>query len=378
MTHYKPAALALGVIIMATATSGFAASRAETVATAAQSFLDSLDETQRATATLPMNTNERATWSNLPIIMVQPAGLLVKDMTDDTRRAAHALMRATMSSQGYAKFTGIMLLEDLLHQMESEALQANEERRDDPVAKAFVATRDYGNYAVAIFGNPGDEDWGWKIAGHHAAANFTISDGKIGFTPTFLGSSPMEVQSGRYAGIMALSHEGQRGIEFMNSLNSEQRKKATIADEAAGDVFEGPGRRRSLQTFEGLLVSTLTKEQMHLLQRLIAEFAHNADGEAANAQLEAIREAGWDKVWFSWRGPVDAGGEFYYRVHGPRILIEYNRQNANHDHMVIRDPSNDYGEDWLGRHYEEHHPSMKDAIENARRRATSQRTEERH
>ena len=376
MTKYKFAALALGAIMMITSTSGFAASRAETVAAAAQSFLDSLDATQRATATMPMDTHERATWSNLPIIMVQPAGLLIGDMTEETRRAAHALMRATMSSQGYAKFTGIMLLEDLLHQMETDALQANEERRDDPVAKAFVATRDYGNYAVAIFGNPGDENWGWKIAGHHAAANFTISDGRIGFTPTFLGSSPMEVQSGRYAGLMALSHEGQRGIEFMNSLDSEQRKKAMIADEAADDVFEGPGRRQSLKNYEGLLVGTLTKEQMRSLQRLIAEFAHNADDEAASAQLEAIQEAGWDKVWFSWRGPVDAGGEFYYRVHGPRILIEYNRQNANHDHMVIRDPSNDYGEDWLGKHYEEHHPSMRDAIENARRRATSQATGE--
>jgi hypothetical protein len=96
--------------------------------------------------------------------------------------------------------------------------------------------------------------------------------------------------------------------------------KATIADEAANDVFEGPGRRQSLKNYEGLLVSNLTKEQMHLLQRLIAEFAHN----------------------------------------------------AGHDHMVIRDPSNDYGEDWLGKHYEEHHPKMKDAIENARRHAASQ------
>ena len=371
MTKYKFAALALGAIMIITSTSGFAASRAETVAAAAQSFLDSLDEAQLATATMPMDTNERAKWSNLPIIMVRPAGLLIKDMTDETRRAAHALMRATMSSQGYAKFTGIMLLEDLLHQMEAEALQSNKERRDDPVARAFVATRDYENYAVAIFGIPGDANWGWKIAGHHAAANFTISDGRIGFTPTFLGSSPMEVQSGRYAGLMALSNEGQRGIEFMKSLDSDQRKKATIADEAADDVFEGPGRRQSLENYEGLLVSNLTKEQMHLLQRLIAEFAHNADHEAASAQIDAIREAGWDKLWFSWRGPVDASGKFYYRVHGPRILIEYNRQNANHDHMVIRDPSNDYGEDWLGKHYEEHHPNMEDAIENARRRAAS-------
>jgi len=371
MTNYRFAALALCAAIIFASTSGFAASRAETVAAAAQSFLDSLDEAQLATATMPMGTNERAKWSNLPIIMVQPAGLLIKDMRDETRRATHALMRATMSSQGYAKFTGIMLLEDLLHQMESESLQSNIERRDDPVAKAFVATRDYGNYAVAIFGIPGDANWGWKIAGHHAAANFTISDGRIGFTPTFLGSSPMEVQSGRYAGLMALSNEGQRGIEFMNSLDSDQQKKATIADEAADDVFEGPGRRQSLEGYEGLLVSNLSKEQIHLLERLIAEYAHNAEYEAASAQIDAIREAGWDKLWFSWRGPVDAGGEFYYRVHGPRILIEYNRQNANHDHMVIRDPSNDYGEDWLGKHYEEHHPKMEEAMENARRRAAS-------
>jgi hypothetical protein len=81
-------------------------------------------------------------------------------------------------------------------------------------------------------------------------------------------------------------------------------------------------------------------------------------------------------LWFSWRGPVDVGGKFYYRVHGPRVLIEYNRQNANHDHMVIRDPSNDYGEDWLGKHYEEHHPSMEDAMKNARRRAVSQSASE--
>ena len=372
MTKYKLAALALGAIMMITSTSGFAASRAETVAAAAQSFLDSLNEAQQATATMPMDTNERAKWSNLPIIMVRPAGLLIKDMNDEQRRAAHALMRATMSSQGYAKFTGIMLLEDLLHQMEAEALQSNKERRDDPMARAFVATRDYENYAVAIFGNPRDTNWGWKIAGHHAAANFTISDGRIGFTPTFLGSSPMEVQSGRYAGLMALSNEGQRGVEFMNSLNIEQQEKATIAHEGAEGVFEGPGRRQSLEKYEGLLVSDLTKEQMHLLQRLIAEFAHNADYAAAAAQMAAIREAGWDKVWFSWRGPVDASGKFYYRVHGPRILIEYNRQSANHDHMIIRDPSNDYGEDWIGKHYEEHHPSMAEAIENARRRAASQ------
>jgi hypothetical protein len=368
MDNSRIAALALGIIATMASAGGFAAAQSKAVAAAAESFLATLTEEQRSATILPLDTNERATWSNLPIIMVQPAGLLIKDMTDEQRRAAHALLRASMSSQGYAKFTGVMLLEDLLHQIDSAALQANAERRNDPMAQAFVATRDYENYAVAIFGNPGDADWGWKIAGHHAAVNFTISDGRVGFTPTFLGSSPMQVQDGRYAGLMALSKEGQRGVDLMAALDPAQRKAATIAEVAADNVFEGPGRRNSLEKFEGLQASELTRDQLDLLKALVAEFVHNADHEAARLQMAAIAEAGWDKVWFSWRGPVDVNGEIYYRVHGPRILIEYNRQDANHDHMIVRDPSNDYGEDWLGEHYEEHHPSMAEAIENARRR----------
>ena len=356
--------LICGALLSMAASSACAASPTVAMSDAAKSFLDSLDAEQKKLAAMPMDTDERATWSNLPIIMVRPAGVLIKDMTDEQQRAAHALMRATMSSQGYAKFAGIMVLEDLLHQIE-----AQNETRSGPLADAFLATRDYGNYALSIFGNPDDTNWGWKIAGHHAAANFTISNGRVAFTPTFLGSSPMEVKTGRYAGLMVLAHEGQYGIDLMNSLDSAQQEKATIADDAARDVFEGPGRRKSLEEFEGLSSKDLTEEQAHLLHRLVAQYLHNADHDAAHAQMKIIEEAGWDKLWFSWRGPVDPNGVFYYRVHGPRILIEYNRQNANHDHMIVRDPANDYGEDWLGKHYEESHPSMAEAMENARRSA---------
>jgi hypothetical protein len=55
-------------------------------------------------------------------------------------------------------------------------------------------------------------------------------------------------------------------------------------------------------------------------------------------------------------------------VHGPRLLIEYNRQEANHDHSIVRDPRNDYGEDWLGQHLQEHHPGVDEAIESTRQR----------
>ena len=147
MTRNTLAVLILGTMLSMAASPGMAAPRADAISSAAQAFLDSLDEEQTALATMPIDTDERATWSNLPIIMVRPAGVLIKDMTDEQQRAAHALMRATMSSQGYAKFAGIMVLEDMLHQIE-----AQDESRTGPRAAAFLATRDYGNYALSIFG----------------------------------------------------------------------------------------------------------------------------------------------------------------------------------------------------------------------------------
>lgn len=333
---------------------------------AANALIASLNETQRKSATFPLDDAGRTTWSNLPVAMVRPGGLLITDMNGDQRIALHDLLRASTSSQGYAKLSGIVRLED--HAKEDAALQLAQRPDTDTATRAIVTSFDSDHYAVAVFGEPGSKHWGWKIAGHHAAANFTVSNGRVGFTPTFLGSNPRIVQSGKRAGWSALPHEGSRGLELLFSLDAEQRKAATVDDTKPGDVIEGPGRRGSLDKFEGLKAGSMNPEQQRLLRALVSEYVRNADFDAAEAQL-ALIEADFGELRFSWRGPHSHEDRFYYRVHGPRILIEYARQDENHDHTVVRDPKNDYGEDWLGRHYEEHHPSMEEAMENARRAA---------
>jgi len=55
------------------------------------------------------------------------------------------------------------------------------------------------------------------------------------------------------------------------------------------------------------------------------------------------------------------GGRRSLAIRPPSRIAEF-AHNADHDHMVIRDPSNNYGEDWPGKRYEEHHPYMEDAI----------------
>lgn len=324
---------------------------------AAQSFLATLEPRQRRDVHFPFEAGERSTWSNLPVLMVPPSGMLLRDMNDAQRQATQALLRASMSSQGYAKFNGIMRLEELLHEQAMARLEQNTDEERAPFMKALAATRDANNYAVAIFGEPGAASWGWKLAGHHAAANFTVAGGRVSFTPTFLGSSPRIVESGPYAGTMALPKEGDRAIALMESLSAPQREKALLDEELAEGIFAGPGRQDSLQGYEGLPAGELEGGQQRLLRALVEEYVRNAEYDAADAQLAAIDAAGWDALWFSWRGPVEAEGRFYYRVHGPRVLIEYNRVDANHDHSIVRDPANDYGADWLGMHLEEHHPT---------------------
>jgi hypothetical protein len=103
--------------------------------------------------------------------------------------------------------------------------------------------------------------------------------------------------------------------------------------------------------FEGVPASALDAKQQRLLWALIEEYVRNADFEAADAQLEAIKSGGLEKLFFSWRGPIDDPTKpYYYRVHGPRILIEYAVHEPNHIHTITRDPGND----WLGLHYQEH------------------------
>ena len=327
---------------------------------AATALIQELSEEQREAARFAFDDEVRGTWSNLPVLAVPPSGVMMADMNDTQRRAVQALLRASMSSQGYAKFTGVMALDEVLREVAQARLNATPVEERSAMDEALVDTRDPTKYAVAIFGDPGSDKWGWRLAGHHAAANFTVSEGRVSFTPTFLGSSPRVVEEGEFAGRMALPHEGDRGLELMIALDSDQQARARITDELPDGLFAGPGRKESLSDYEGLAAGEMNATQKRLLRVLVGEYVGNADFDAADAQLQAIDSAGWDRVRFSWRGPTEADGRFYYRVHGPRILIEYHRVDPNHDHSIVRDPSNDYGTDWLGAHIEEHHPTMEE------------------
>lgn len=329
------------------------------MAEAARTFLAALSPQQRTASEFPFDADaERTRWSNLPASMVERSGARLGDLSDEQRRQLHDLLRASTSSQGYQKIAGVIRLDEVLHEEASAAVASGERRLPDRLLESWTSA----NYWISFFGQPGDSTWGWMINGHHMAASFTVVGDRIAFTPLFLGAEPHEILSGLEAGWRVLANEGERGWRLLQALDEGQRAVAVLGDDIPGDVLTGPGRKGSLGEFSGIPASALTEAQRGLLWQLVEEFAANADHGAAQDQLARIREDGPDALHFAWIGPThDRTARYYYRVHGPSVLIEYIVEEgvggnaANHVHSIMRDPGNDYGEDWLGKHYEEHH-----------------------
>ena len=85
--------------------------------------------------------------------------------------------------------SGIRSLDRVLFEMES--------RPGGPATH-----RDPDRYAVAVFGEPGDGPWGWRLQGHHLSLNLTAGErGGVAHAPLFLGANPRRVEDGEQAGL---------------------------------------------------------------------------------------------------------------------------------------------------------------------------------
>jgi len=316
-------------------------SPAEEMAEAARNFLASLTTEQQAKASFEWKDGERQNWHFIP----KPRkGLPLKELTPAQRPLAHALLGSGLSQRGYLKATTIISLEQILHELEQ--------------GTGGRMVRDPELYYVSVFGKPGAKDaWGWRVEGHHLALNFTIVKGQhIAVTPSFFGSNPAEVRSGPRKGLRVLAAEEDIARKLVQSLSEEQKKIAIYTNTAPSDIITGTNRNVQLLKPDGLAMNKLTKQQAEMLWDLVQEYVRRNRAEVADKDLEKIQNAGLDKVYFAWAGSVEPGKGHYYRIQGPTFLMEYDntQNNANHIHAVWRDLQNDFGEDLLKKHYEQH------------------------
>jgi len=323
---------------------------------AAEAFLISLDAEQGRAATFDLQADAWRAWSNIhPFVMRH--GVSLDDCTQTQRDRALDLVRATCSARGFALARDIMRLNDALGELTGRP-------------------QEYGEwyYWLSVFGQPSaDQPWGWQIDGHHVIINCFVLGDQLVVSPTFLGSEPTHVETGKHAGIRVFHDEEQRGLELVRALSPTQREVAMPVpteqilrpQRMDGRIQTAAFTDNRIVPYAGVTGAELSEAQRNGLVALLEVYVGRMRDEHARVRLdEVVRHI--EATRLLWVGGIEDDSVFYYRVQSPVILVEFDHLNGiafdndqpsrNHIHTVVRTPNgNDYGMDLLRQHYARDH-----------------------
>jgi hypothetical protein len=313
---------------------------------AAEGYLAALSPRELADGRLPMDDVTWRHWANGARYFLRH-GLCLENLDEDRRRLALGIVRACLSDAGFAQVLDLMHLN----------LTIGELRGEEDLLNEWL-------YWFSVYGEPErGRPWGWQLDGHHVNVNCVVVGDRMVLTPTFLGAEPVVAESGKYAGTRAFRREEAVGEELFASLTGRQRGTATIADTLPPDLFVGAFRDNFELNYEGLPFGELTPGQRAIAGDMLGLYVDRVGDGHARVRMDEVL-AHEPETYFAWIGTP--GGVFYYRVHSPVILIEFEHQagvmfdndvpSRRHIHTVVRTPNgNDYGVDLLRQHHERFH-----------------------
>jgi len=325
----------------------------EPVRVAADAFLAALTPAQRGKTLFAVDDDEWRKWMNQDFYVRQ--GVSFTEMSDAQRETAFGLLRAALSATGLEQTRDIMRLNYTLGELNNNDFDRYTEWM----------------YHITVMGTPSSsEPWGWQFDGHHAIINYFVLGDQVVMTPLFAGSEPVIATSGKYKGTMVLQKEQVQGLAFVNTLSAEQLKAAVLdASKTRNNNLTEAWKDNVVLDYAGVRGSALTPPQREQLMNLVGLYVNNQAVGHAKVRIDEVRRH-LDDTWFSWIGGTAPDSVFYYRIHSPVILIEFDHQtpanlrhlakdpsvpNPQHIHVVVRTPNgNDYGKDLLRQHYAQH------------------------
>jgi hypothetical protein len=326
----------------------------EAMVAAAEDLLSVLDDDGRKRISYDVDAVEWQTWAN-PEFLQFDTGLRLDLQPEVVREKALALMRASLSPEGYELAHAMMLINGFLGEVVDLETVLNE-----------------FSYNIALYGEPDlRAPWGWHLYGHHAAVNVLVVEGRMVVSPVFLGAEPDEIDAGPHAGLRdVFADRITLGTSLMAALSDEQRRQATVfelmVDPAMPPGRVHPGDERHLAgafqdnrviPFEGVRVAEMPAEAQRLARQIAEAFVRLLPEGPRAARLREIEEH-LDETWFSWIGGSVPGDVFYYRLQSPVLIAEldhhcgvfldYDIPQPFHIHTVLRTPhGNDYGRAWV-------------------------------
>src|SRR5688572_28018328 len=322
------------------------------VRTAVAAFLKTLDEPQRRKVLFKQDDVEWRKWANQHVYFRE--GVSFEELTAAQREAAFTMLEASLSAKGLTLTRDIMKLNETLGELNGNN---------------FV---EYGEwkYFVTIMGEPSArEPWGWQLDGHHLNLNYFVLGDQVVMTPAFWGSEPTVAKTGKYAGTSILEDEQGKGLQMIRALTPAQRTQAVLQTSKTGNnILTQAFSDNVVLDYAGVKVSTFTAAQKTQLLELIRLYVGNLREGHAKVHMADV-EKHLDNTYFAWIGETNDDSVYYYRIHSPVILIEFDHETPvglrhlypagvpyrEHIHSVVRTPNgNDYGKDLLRQHYLQH------------------------
>jgi len=318
------------------------------VRTAVTAWLATLSAEQRAKATFAIDDVEWRKWMNQDFYVRQ--GVSFKEMSEAQRAAAFGLMKAALSAKGLKLSQDIMKLNETLGELNHDFVRYGEQL-----------------YWITVMGTPSaTQPWGFQIDGHHLIINYFVLGDQVVMTPVFLGSEPVIAPSGKYQGLTILQEEQNRGVKLLLGLDEAQRQRAVLEISKTGNNnLTEAFKDNVVLDYAGVRAKDFTAAQKQSLVNLIELFVSNLDEGHARVKMDEVR-AHLDETCFAWIGGSGENDVFYYRIHSPVVLIEFDHQrpvntrqfsatpnlpSRQHIHIVVRTPNgNDYGKDLLRQH----------------------------
>jgi hypothetical protein len=322
----------------------------EPVARAANAFIAALTAEQRNKTQYAVDDDEWRKWAN--VHRYERQGVSFDEMGESQKAAAYALLAASLSAKGLTLSRDIMRLNETLAELNDNNFAEYGE----------------GKYWLTVMGTPSATDpWGWQLDGHHLIVNYFVLGDQVVMTPSFWGSEPAVATSGKYAGTSIMEDEQNAGLAMVRALTPQQRERAVLEPKKTGNNIRAQlFSDNVVLDYAGVPVSSFTASQKEQLLDLVSLYTSNLRDAHARVHLADV-EARLDEAYFMWVGETNDDSVFYYRIHSPVVLIEFDHQTPvglthlyprgvpyrEHIHAVVRTPNgNDYGKDLLRQHYE--------------------------
>ncbi|MGP2441245.1 DUF3500 domain-containing protein [Streptomyces sp. JW3] len=278
------------------------------VVRAAAAFVDALTDDQKSATLFDVDADQWLDWTNVD--SNDRDGVALRDLTEKQYALGMKLLKSALSARGLKQANSIRKLNHFLGEYSGDTSKALNEDA----------------YWFTVMGTPSaTEAWGFQFEGHHLVINYFVLGDQVVMTPTFMGSEPTKIT---YDGVdyHLFREETAAGLKLFRALNATQRAAAlSTAAKTGTDLIAGAGQDNAEIPYAGVKGSALDRRQQLLLDLAEVYVGYQDEGHA-RARMRDI-EKHLDDTYFYWIGEYEDDSAFYYRVHSPVVLIEYDAES---------------------------------------------------